>query len=127
MVPRASQDHYMCDLYYIPEMWAYRISGSAELFPQHCQIPDMTPNQHLQEITNELNKTAIGIPVTPKQRQLLQQLEQGIKKLLAPPSNGEEQWVREARTQAVREEEQRVIDNTPIVTIPQITDVPNIM
>jgi hypothetical protein len=58
---------------------------------------------------------------------LLQQLEQGIKKLLAPPPNVEEQRVQEARTQAVRKEEQRVIDNTPIVTIPQITDAPNIM
>jgi hypothetical protein len=61
-----SQDHYRCDSYYIPEMRAYWISGSAELFPQHCQLPDMTPNQHLQELTNELNKMAIGVPVTPK-------------------------------------------------------------
>jgi hypothetical protein len=61
-----SQDHYRCDLYYIPERRAYRISGSAELFPQHCQLPDMMPHQHLQELTNELNETAIGIPDTPK-------------------------------------------------------------
>jgi hypothetical protein len=61
-----SQDHYRCDLYYIPEMRAYRISGSAELFPQHCQLPDMMQNQHLQELTNELNETAIGILVTLK-------------------------------------------------------------
>jgi hypothetical protein len=61
-----SQDHYRYDLYYIPETRASWISGSAELFPQHCQLPDMMPNQHLQELTNELNKMAIGIPVTPK-------------------------------------------------------------
>ncbi len=48
-----SQDHYRCDFYYIPKMRAYWISGSAELFPQHCQLPDMTPHQHLQELTNE--------------------------------------------------------------------------
>ncbi len=35
--------------------------------------------------------------------------------------------MQEARTQAVRKEEQRVINNTPIVTIPQITDAPKIM
>ncbi len=46
---------------------------------------------------------------------------------MAPPPNVEEQRVREARTQAVREEEQRVINDTPIVTIPQITDAPKIM
>ncbi len=63
-----SQDHYRCDLYYVPETRDYQISGSAELFPQHCQLPDMMPNQHLQELTNELNKTAIGVLVTPKQQ-----------------------------------------------------------
>jgi hypothetical protein len=87
----------------------------------------MTLHQHLQELTNELNKMAIGIPDTPKQGQLLQQLEQGIKKLLTPPPTVEEQRVQEARTQAIRKKEQRVIDDTPILTIPQITDAPNIM
>jgi hypothetical protein len=58
---------------------------------------------------------------------LLQQLEQGIKKLLAPPPTMEEKRVQEARTQAICEEEQRVIKDTPILTIPRITDVPNIM
>jgi hypothetical protein len=60
------QDHYRCDFYYIPEMRAYRISGSSELFPQHCQLPDMMLHQHLQELTNELNKMAVGVPDTPK-------------------------------------------------------------
>jgi hypothetical protein len=78
----------------------------------------MTPYQHLQELTNELNETATGVSVTPKRRRLLQQLEQGIKNLLAPPPNVEEQRVREEHTQAVREDEQRVINDTPIVTIP---------
>jgi hypothetical protein len=55
---------------------------------------------------------------------LLQQLEQEIKKLLAPPPNVEEQRVQEERTQALRKNKQRVINNTPIVTIPQITDAP---
>ncbi len=122
-----SQDHYRCDLYYIPETRAYQISGSAELFPQHCQLPDITPYQHLQELANDLTETAIGVPDTPKQRQLLQQLEQGIKKLLAPPPNVEEQRVQEECTQAIRKDEQRVINNTPIVTIPRITDAPKIM
>ncbi len=97
------------------------------MFPQHCQLPDMTPHQHLQELTNELNEMAIGVPDTPKQQQLLQQLEKGIKKLLAPPPTVEEQRVQKACTQAVRKKKQRVINNTPILTIPRITDLPNIM
>ncbi len=46
---------------------------------------------------------------------------------MALPPNVEEQRVQEARTQAIYKEEQRVIVNTPILTIPQITDTPNIM
>jgi hypothetical protein len=34
-----SLDHYQCNHFFIPEMQAYRISGSAALFPQHCQVP----------------------------------------------------------------------------------------
>ena len=41
-----SQDHYRCDIYYIPETRGYRVSGSTELFPQHCQLPDVSPHQH---------------------------------------------------------------------------------
>jgi hypothetical protein len=39
----------------------------------------------------------------------------------------EEERVQEARTQAICKEEQRVINDAPILTIPRITDVPNIM
>jgi hypothetical protein len=38
--------HYWCDIYYIPETPEYRVSGSTELFPQHCQLPDMMLHQH---------------------------------------------------------------------------------
>jgi hypothetical protein len=31
-----SIDHYRCNQYFVPKTRAYRISGSAELFPQHC-------------------------------------------------------------------------------------------
>jgi hypothetical protein len=46
---------------------------------------------------------------------------------LAPPPNMEEQRVREELTQAVREDKQRVINDTPIVTIQRITDAPKII
>ncbi len=46
---------------------------------------------------------------------------------MAPPPNVEEQRVQEAHTQALHKEEQRVINDTPIITIPLITDAPNIM
>jgi hypothetical protein len=41
----------------VPETRAYRISGSAELFPQHCQVPFLLWNEHLQEGVDELVMT----------------------------------------------------------------------
>ena len=41
-----AKDHYRCDNYYVPEKWAYPISGSTELFPQHCQLPSLMSHQH---------------------------------------------------------------------------------
>jgi hypothetical protein len=63
-----SLDHYRCDKYYIPETRAYRISGSTELFPQHCQLPDMTPHQHLRALTDELTECAHPAGATTKGR-----------------------------------------------------------
>jgi len=69
-----SLDHYRCSHYFVPEMRAYRISGLAELFPQHCQVPCLTTREHLQgkktEVVNTLNK------LTPmKQQQVLTSLK----------------------------------------------------
>ncbi len=51
-----SKDHYQCNLYYVPKTRAYRISGSAELFPQHCQVPNLSNIAHLKALTKELEK-----------------------------------------------------------------------
>jgi hypothetical protein len=67
-----SMDHYRCDIYYIPETRAYRISGSTELFPQHCQLPDSTPHQHLRALPNELTDLPPPANATPKGTRLLQ-------------------------------------------------------
>jgi hypothetical protein len=37
-----------------PRQGAYHISGSTELFPQHCQVPFLMWNEHLQEVSDEL-------------------------------------------------------------------------
>ena len=52
-----SLDHYRCNHFFVPETRAYRISGSAELFPQHCQVPFLLWNEHLQEVVDELVTT----------------------------------------------------------------------
>jgi hypothetical protein len=115
----SSIDHYRWDLYYVPDTWGYRISGSIKLFPQHCQLPDMSPHQHLQALTKELQARATEANTTTKGRQILRMLQDRITAMLSPPPSQEEQRVEELLQQ---EGEQRVINATPILTIPRITD-----
>ncbi len=49
-----SKDHYRCHLYFVPETSGYRISGSAELFPQHCIAPHYSNETHVNELAAEL-------------------------------------------------------------------------
>ena len=58
-------DHYQCNVYYVPETRAYRISGSAKLFPQRCQVPNLIPTAHLKALTEELqNETKFAAGTT---------------------------------------------------------------
>jgi hypothetical protein len=50
-------EHYQCNHFFVPETRAYRISGSTELFPQHCQLSFLLWNEHLQEVIDELITT----------------------------------------------------------------------
>jgi hypothetical protein len=119
-----AMDHYRCDHYYIPDTQAYRISGSSKLFPQHCQLPPLTPHQHLRALTKELTDNTELASETPKGWRLLRLLATQIDGLLTPPPTREQQRVTEGKQ---RKEEQRVIDESPIITIPCITDAPPIM
>jgi hypothetical protein len=111
-------------IYYIPETCAYRILGSTELFLQHCQLPDMTPYQHLHALTNKLTNCSAPTSTTPKGKLLLHMLYDRIGRMLAPPPTAKEQRV----SNILRNEaEQRVIDDTPIIHIPCLTDAPGIM
>ena len=116
-----SADHYRCNLYSVPETRAYQISGSAELFPQHCQIPNLSTNAHLKALTEELQATTKLATGTTKGRCLIKHLAKTIKTILSPPTV-EEQRV---DTEIVRESEPG--EEAPIVTIERITDAPAIM
>jgi hypothetical protein len=113
-----AKDHYRCDNYYIANTHAYPVSGSMELFLQHCQLPSMTPHQHFCALTNELTEHTAQANSTPKGRRLLKLLGTRIESLLHPPHISEEQRVIAERHHEAREAEQRVIDDSPIITIP---------
>ena len=52
-----SKDHYRCNLYYNPETKGHLVSGSANLFLQHCIVPAFTPVTHMQELSTKLQDT----------------------------------------------------------------------
>jgi hypothetical protein len=56
-------DHYPCNHFFVPKTRAYQISGSAELFPQHCQVLFLMWNKHLQEVLDKLVTTLKELPV----------------------------------------------------------------
>ena len=66
-------DHYRNCKFFVPKTGAYRTSGSFELFPQHCIIPDFTPTQHAEAVQEELIKALKRIPKN-KKRKLLEKL-----------------------------------------------------
>jgi hypothetical protein len=113
-----SMDHYKCDLYYILKTPAYQILGSTELFPQHCQMPNLTLHQHFHALTDELAKSTAIASATNKRRWLIKLLQSKVKDIFHPPALAKTPQA----GQKVREEDQRVIDETPILTVLRITD-----
>jgi len=116
-----SADHYRCNIYYVPETRAYRISGSAELFPQHCQVPNLSNNAHLKALTEELEMTTSKVAQTHKGRALIKALGKAIKTILHPTA-AEEQRV-DNNIQVM--EPQR--ENEDMAPITRISDAPAIM
>jgi hypothetical protein len=51
-----SKDHCQCNLYYVPKTGAYPNSGLAELFPQHCQVQNLSNTAHLKALTKEFDR-----------------------------------------------------------------------
>ena len=113
-----AKNHYRCNHYYISETRAYHISGSTELYPQHCQLPCMTPHQHFHALTDELTEHTAQAISTPKGRQLLKLLGTCIDGLLHPTPISDKQRVNNVCQQKECKAQQRVIDNSPIFTVP---------
>jgi hypothetical protein len=84
----------------------------------------MTPHQHLCALTDKLTNCSAPASTTPKDKHLLHMLYDRIAQMLAPPPTAKEQRV---SNNLRLEAEQRVIDKTPIIHIPHLTDAPEIM
>ncbi len=122
-----AKDNYRCNNYYIPETWAYRISGSTELYPQHCQLPSMTPHQHFCALTDELPEHTAQVSSNPKGRRLLKLLGTRINGLLHRAPISDEQRVNNVHQQDTWDAQQRVIDDSSVLTVPRLTNAPPVM
>ena len=54
--------------FFVPETGGHRISGSYDLFPQHCLLPTMNPTQHVKAVHEELRETIMALPKKRRQR-----------------------------------------------------------
>jgi hypothetical protein len=68
---RPSQDLYCCHLQYVPETSGYRLSGSANLFHQHCITPPYSSKPHICKLSVELQEL---LRTSGKKNQTLQVL-----------------------------------------------------
>ena len=50
-------DHHRNMCFYVPETRDYRTSASYNLFPQHCQLPTLSEQQHNKEIAQKWIKS----------------------------------------------------------------------
>ena len=107
-----SKDHYRCNVYYILETHAYRISGSTELFPQHCQLPNLCPIEHLKALKAELATKTTKAVSTKGGETLLKNHRTHLDNFLSPP---------------LTEPEQRVYSTPPPAPLQRETDNPTIM
>jgi hypothetical protein len=48
-----------------PQNKGVRVCGSAELFPQYCQVPNLSQDKHLKALTEEIHtKTTVAVKTT---------------------------------------------------------------
>ena len=104
-----------------------RLPGLTEIFPQHCQLLVLTPHQHLRELTDELAAEGSTAGQMTKGRRLLKLLQSHIGDILTPLPVIAPSLPKMSEEQRVNTEQLRVINDSPIVMIPRITDAPAIM
>jgi hypothetical protein len=86
----------------------------------------LTPDQHFCTLTEELAKETATANNTPTGRCLIKLLQSRIKQIVEPMAVIMEHEAKE-QEQRMRMQQQRVIEKTPILTVPCITNAPPVM
>ncbi len=87
----------------------------------------MTKQQHFRALPEELTEVVNDANAAPAGKRLVKALQRKIEQALTPIIVQGEQRVREDEQRVAIKNRQQVLDNTPILTIPCITDAPAIM
>ena len=75
-------DHYCCSNFYVPETQAMRITATFELYPTHCSLPTVSPNEHTNIVFRELLRCIAPLPRATKRR-ILTKITQTITDMAA--------------------------------------------
>jgi hypothetical protein len=121
-----SKDHYRCHIYYVPETKGYRVSGSAELFPQHCREPTYSPDSHVKELSTELQENIANVRRKVHTVNVLKLLARHLDAYLTgtPPPAPEQrvnEWLEQRVTKA------SIPAMTPLPEIQRVSDAPHTM
>ena len=81
-------------------------------------MPCLTKHQHFRALTEELTEVVEDATATTAGKRLVKALQRKIEQSLNPNFFQDEQRVREVEQRVAREQQQQVLDNTPILTIP---------
>ena len=73
-----ASDHYRLFNWFVPKTGGLCLSGSFDLFPQHCLLPEFTPDQHASEVYTELCDF-IDVMSTPAKTNLPKKLKQTLQ------------------------------------------------
>lgn len=105
-------DHYRNCQFFVLTTKAYRISGSFDLFPQHCLLPTFTPEQHATEVYSELFESVQKLS-KPVKKKLFYKIATALERVSNPTSEGE---------QTSEGDQQDVYVATPVTTTNNPTD-----
>ena len=74
-------DHYRNMRFYVPETRAYCTSASYNLFPQHCQLPTLTNQQHNKKVAQEWIESIQRLKNKPK-KAAIKDLKRAIETII---------------------------------------------
>ena len=96
----------------------YRVSGSVKLFPQHCQVPNLSRDKHLKALTEELHTKTTVAAGTTKGKALLKLLRTHLEALILLSPTMVDQRVTNIQSPA---------PNPELRELQRVTDSPAIM